>query len=70
MIAKAVIPHITDMIKQRIIEGAGDSDVAIVEIGGTVGDIPAVFGSSETAEVQVGSRNAIFILTWCRTSRR
>ena len=27
------------MIKQRIIEGAGDSDVAIVEIGGSVGDI-------------------------------
>ena len=34
-----VIPHITDEIKDRIIKGAGDSDVAIVEIGGTVGDI-------------------------------
>ena len=34
-----VIPHITDEIKKRIIKGAGDSDVAIVEIGGTVGDI-------------------------------
>ena len=34
-----VIPHITDEIKRRIIKGAGDSDVAIVEIGGTVGDI-------------------------------
>ena len=34
-----VIPHITDEIKKRIIIGAGDSDVAIVEIGGTVGDI-------------------------------
>ena len=34
-----VIPHITDEIKERIIKGAGNSDVAIVEIGGTVGDI-------------------------------
>ncbi|MBL4584350.1 MAG: CTP synthase [Pseudomonadales bacterium] len=34
-----VIPHITDEIKRRIIEGAGNHDVALVEIGGTVGDI-------------------------------
>lgn len=34
-----VIPHITDEIKRRIIVGAGDVDVALVEIGGTVGDI-------------------------------
>ena len=34
-----VIPHITDEIKKRIINGAGNSEVAIVEIGGTVGDI-------------------------------
>ena len=34
-----VIPHITDEIKERIIKGAGNSDIAIVEIGGTVGDI-------------------------------
>jgi len=34
-----VIPHITDEIKRRVILGAGDADVAIVEIGGTVGDI-------------------------------
>ena len=34
-----VIPHITDEIKKRIIKGAGIADVAIVEIGGTVGDI-------------------------------
>ena len=36
-----VIPHITDEIKRRIIKGAGDADVALVEIGGTVGDIEA-----------------------------
>ncbi len=34
-----LIPHITDEIKRRIIKGAGDADVALVEIGGTVGDI-------------------------------
>ncbi|MEK9649556.1 MAG: CTP synthase [Gammaproteobacteria bacterium] len=34
-----VIPHITDEIKRRIKEGASGSDIAIVEIGGTVGDI-------------------------------
>ncbi|MDG1816363.1 MAG: CTP synthase [Glaciecola sp.] len=34
-----VIPHITNEIKQRVIDGAEGNDVAIVEIGGTVGDI-------------------------------
>ena len=34
-----VIPHITNEIKRRVIDGAEGNDVAIVEIGGTVGDI-------------------------------
>lgn len=34
-----VIPHITDAIKQRVREGARGHDIAIVEIGGTAGDI-------------------------------
>ncbi|MEP7704375.1 CTP synthase [Paraglaciecola sp. 25GB23A] len=34
-----VIPHITNEIKRRIIAGAEGVDIAIVEIGGTVGDI-------------------------------
>ena len=34
-----VIPHITNEIKKRIKEGGQKKDVAIVEIGGTVGDI-------------------------------
>ncbi len=34
-----VIPHITNEIKERIIEGAVGYDVAMIEIGGTVGDI-------------------------------
>jgi CTP synthase len=37
-----VIPHITDEIKRCIYEGAGDSDVALIEIGGTVGDIESL----------------------------
>ncbi len=37
-----VIPHITDEIKRCVEEGAGDADVAMVEIGGTVGDIESL----------------------------
>src|SRR5210317_1063719 len=37
-----VIPHITDEIKRSIRLGAGDADVCIVEIGGTVGDIESL----------------------------
>ncbi len=37
-----VIPHITDEIKQHIRAGAGEAEVAIVEIGGTVGDIESL----------------------------
>ena len=32
-----VIPHITNEIKRRVVEGAKGFDVAIIEIGGTVG---------------------------------
>lgn len=37
-----VIPHITDEIKRNIVNGAGDAEVAIVEVGGTVGDIESL----------------------------
>jgi CTP synthase len=37
-----VIPHITDEIKRSIVLGAGDADVCMVEIGGTVGDIESL----------------------------
>jgi CTP synthase len=37
-----VIPHVTDEIKLKIREGADDADVAIVEIGGTAGDIESL----------------------------
>ena len=34
-----VVPHITDVIKKRILRVGSDKDIAIIEIGGTVGDI-------------------------------
>jgi CTP synthase len=37
-----VIPHITDEIKLHIREGANNADIAIVEVGGTVGDIESL----------------------------
>jgi CTP synthase len=37
-----VIPHITDEIKRMVKEGAQGADVAMVEIGGTVGDIESL----------------------------
>src|SRR5438067_237923 len=37
-----VIPHITDEIRNWIIHGAGDAEVAVVEVGGTVGDIESL----------------------------
>ncbi len=37
-----VIPHITDEIKSWIQQGAGDAEIAVVEVGGTVGDIESL----------------------------
>ncbi|MDE2139672.1 MAG: CTP synthase [Gammaproteobacteria bacterium] len=37
-----VIPHITDEIKRCVREGAGNADICMVEIGGTVGDIESL----------------------------
>jgi CTP synthase len=37
-----VIPHITDEIKRGVEKGAGDADICLVEIGGTVGDIESL----------------------------
>ena len=37
-----VIPHVTDEIKQAILKGAHGVDIALVEIGGTVGDIESL----------------------------
>lgn len=58
-----VIPHITDEIKRCIIEGAGDADVAMVEIGGTVGDIESLpfLEAIRQMGVELGHERAIFI---------
>jgi CTP synthase len=37
-----VIPHITDEIKRRVLDGPGDADICMVEVGGTVGDIESL----------------------------
>ena len=62
-----VIPHITDEIKGYIRESAHGFDVAIVEIGGTVGDIESLpfLEAIRQFRNEVGRQNAIFIhLTW------
>ena len=58
-----VIPHITDKIKQRVIDGAGDTDVALVEIGGTVGDIESqpFLEAVRQLRVELGSSRALFL---------
>jgi CTP synthase len=38
-----VIPHITNEIKESVQKGAGDADICLVEIGGTVGDIESLY---------------------------
>ncbi len=58
-----VIPHITDEIKARVIDGAGDADVALVEIGGTVGDIESqpFLEAVRQLKVELGSERALFL---------
>jgi CTP synthase len=58
-----VIPHITDEIKNFIRLGAGDAEVAIVEIGGTVGDIESLpfLEAIRQMAIEIGRDNACFI---------
>ncbi|GAB3462495.1 CTP synthase [Azotobacter salinestris] len=58
-----VIPHITDEIKRRIIKGAGNADVAMVEIGGTVGDIESqpFLEAIRQLRLEVGAKRAMLI---------
>ncbi len=58
-----VIPHITDEIKLRILEGAKGADVALVEIGGTVGDIESqpFLEAVRQLKVELGSSRALFL---------
>lgn len=56
-----VIPHITDEIKRRVIEGAGSADVALIEVGGTVGDIESLpfLEAIRQLRVELGSSRAL-----------
>ena len=58
-----VIPHITDEIKERVKAGAEGYDVALVEIGGTVGDIESLPFTEAIRQLrnEVGHNNAIFL---------
>jgi CTP synthase len=58
-----VIPHITDEIKKSIRKGAGDADIAMVEIGGTVGDIESLpfLESIRQMGVELGHEHALFM---------
>lgn len=58
-----VIPHITDEIKRFIELGVNDAEVAIVEIGGTVGDIESLpfLEAIRQMGVQLGYSNTCFV---------
>ena len=58
-----VIPHITDEIKRRILAGANGADIAVVEIGGTVGDIEGLpfLEAARQLKVELGSSRALLM---------
>ena len=58
-----VIPHITDQIKENIFKAAEKSDIAIVEIGGTVGDIEGLPFLEAIRQIRydLGAENVCYI---------
>ena len=58
-----IIPHITDEIKKLTREGAEDADVALVEIGGTAGDIESLpfLEAIRQMGLELGRENTLFI---------
>ena len=58
-----VIPHITDEIKECVLRGAGDADVCMIEIGGTVGDIESLpfLEAIRQMGVELGRERALYI---------
>ena len=58
-----VIPHITDQIRENILAASEDSDVAIIEVGGTVGDIESLpfLEAIRQFRNEMGRENAIFV---------
>src|SRR6476661_4140939 len=58
-----VIPHITDEIQSWIANGAGDAEVAVVEVGGTVGDIESLpfLEAIRQLGINLGRENVCYI---------
>ncbi len=58
-----VIPHITDEIKRLIRAGADEADIAMVEIGGTVGDIESLpfLEAIRQMGLELGPHNSVFV---------
>ncbi len=58
-----VIPHITDEIKARVLKAAAGADLAMVEIGGTVGDIESLpfLEAIRQLGIELGRQNAVFL---------
>jgi CTP synthase len=58
-----VIPHITNEIKQHIFDATEDADLAIVEVGGTVGDIESLpfLEAIRQMKVEQGGENVMFV---------
>jgi CTP synthase len=58
-----VIPHVTDEIKRRILEGGESADITLVEIGGTVGDIESqpFLEAIRQLKVELGSQRSLLI---------
>ncbi len=58
-----VIPHITDEIKRKIHEGADGADIALVEIGGTVGDIESqpFLEAIRQMRIELGPKQTLFM---------
>lgn len=58
------IPHITDEIKRRVMSSAEGFDIALVEIGGTIGDYenePFLF-AMKSLEREIGEENMLYVL--------
>ncbi len=58
-----VIPHITDEIKDSILRGSRQSDIALIEIGGTVGDIESLpfLEAIRQMRIELGRESTMFI---------
>ncbi|MEA5444405.1 CTP synthase [Gammaproteobacteria bacterium AB-CW1] len=58
-----VIPHITDEIKRSVLQAAGDADICLVEIGGTVGDIESLpfLEAIRQLSVELGRKRTLYM---------